>query len=325
MSGLQTRKAQIDLRDLVEADLGPARRRGGTARLWKCPFHQERRGYSLAVWPRHWHCFGACHMHGDALDWLQKYRGLSFREACAYLGAEHRPEHAARFARQRMIVTPEAQPPAERWQSAARLFAAWTRLILWREEGRRARAYLHRRGLRDETIYRANLGYLPGRPWEWQRLFGLSIPCGIIIPWFVGEELWAVKVRRAAGLPKYTQVAGGSAHGLYNAAALEDHETVLLVEGEFDALLAEQECGGLVGVATLGSASGTLNPHWLPLLLHCKTILVAYDRDEAGRKAAARLEAMTRRARVIQVPWGKDITEFVLQGGSIQQWLNANL
>jgi DNA primase len=59
--------------------------------------------------------------------------------------------------------------------------------------------------------------------------------------------------------------------------------------------------------------------------LHCKTILVAYDRDEAGQKAAARMQMMTRRARLIWVPWGKDITEFVLQGGSVKQWLDENL
>jgi DNA primase len=94
---------------------------------------------------------------------------------------------------------------------------------------------------------------------------------------------------------------------------------------QFDALLAEQECAGLVGVATLGSAASTLNPHWLPLLLYCKTILVAYDADEAGLKGAARLQALTKRARVIQVPWGKDITEFILQGGSMEQWLNEIL
>ncbi len=112
---------------------------------------------------------------------------------------------------------------------------------------------------------------------------------------------------------------------VYNAANPEGHETVLFVEGEFNALLAEQECGGLVGVATLGSASGMLNPRWMPLLLHCKTILVSYDADQAGMKGAARLQALTKRARVVQVPWGKDITEFVLKGGSVKQWMSETL
>lgn len=327
MDDLKLLKEQHDLRLIVEADLGPAHCRGGKALLWRCPFHNEHKGYSLAVWEDGWRCFGACGAKGDVLDWLQRYRGLSFTEACEYLGADHpserkrcicRSEPAARFAR-------EAEPLGSGWQEDAKKIVDGAENALWSPDSERALRYLKKRGLTEETILRARLGYIPGRPWEWLRLGNLTVPCGISIPWFVGQELWAVKVRRAAGLPKYTQIAGGSAQGLYNAAALEGYETVLFVEGEFDALLAEQECGGLVGVATLGSAAGTLNAHWLPLLLHCKTILVAYDADEAGMKGAARLQALTKRARVIQVPWGKDITEFVLKGGSVQQWLNEVL
>jgi len=43
---------------------------------------------------------------------------------------------------------------------------------------------------------------------------------------------------------------GGSMHGLYNATRLEGHETALLIEGEIDAFLAQQECGGMVSVVT---------------------------------------------------------------------------
>jgi DNA primase len=324
MTDMKRLKELHDLRLIVEADLGPSHCRGGKALLWRCPFHNEHKGYSLAVWADGWRCFGACSTQGDALDWLQRYRGMSFSEACEYLGAP--PEHETDAHAHRRTVTrpmlPEAQPPKQEWQEQAQAIVDGAESCLWSPENERALRYLKQRGLTEETILRARLGYVPGRPWEWLRIGKLTVPCGITIPWFVGQELWAVKVRRAAGMPKYTQIAGGGAHGLYNAANLEGHENVLFVEGEFDALLAEQECAGLVGVATLGSAASTLNPHWLPLLLHCKTILVAYDADEAGMKGAARLQALTKRARIIQVPWGKDITEFVLKGGSVKQWLN---
>jgi DNA primase len=322
---LKVLKEKHDLRLIVEADLGPAHCRGGKALLWRCPFHNEHKGYSLAVWEDGWRCFGACGAKGDVLDWLRRYRGLSFTEACEYLGRDHPTERTRRVHRSEPSArhfAREAEPPSANWQEDAKKIVDGAESVLWSPESERALQYLKKRGLTEETILRARLGYIPGRPWEWLRLGNFTVPCGISIPWFVGQELWAVKVRRAAGLPKYTQIAGGSAQGLYNAANLEGYETVLFVEGEFDALLAEQECAGLVGVATLGSAAGTLNSHWLPLLLHCKTILVAYDADEAGMKGAARLQALTKRARVIQVPWGKDITEFVLKGGSVQQWLN---
>ena len=143
-------------------------------------------------------------------------------------------------------------------------------------------AYLRGRGLTAETIQRAQLGYVPGRPWEWHTFDKLRVPCGITIPWFADDALWAVKVRRAAGLPKYTQVPGGNAHGLYNADDLPGHPVVLVVEGEFDALLAQQEAAGLAAVTTLGSASHTLGERWLPILAACRLNLVAYDRTKRG-------------------------------------------
>jgi DNA primase len=314
MHNPHTLKAQVDVRQLVEDDLGPSACRGGAARLWRCPFHKEQHGYSLAVWVDGWRCFGACQTSGDALDWLQRYRGLTFPEACEYLEVAH---SSGRIM--------SRKPPNADWQVPMKRIVDRAATLLWSPDGERALQYLKKRGLTEETITRARLGYVPGYPWEWLTIGKLAIPCGLVIPWFVGQELWTVKVRRAIGRPKYTHVAGGSTQGLYHATHLEGHEAVLLVEGEFDALLAEQECGGIVGVATLGSATRTLSAYWLPLLLHCKTLLIAYDADEAGMKGAARLQALTRRARVIQVPWGKDITEFVLKGGSVQRWLNENL
>ena len=45
---LKVLKEKHDLRLIVEADLGPAHCRGGRALLWRCPFHNEHKGYSLA-------------------------------------------------------------------------------------------------------------------------------------------------------------------------------------------------------------------------------------------------------------------------------------
>ncbi len=328
MVDIQELKRRHDLRLIVESDLGPPRGHGIRALLWRCPFHHEHRGYSLAVWADGWRCFGACGIAGDVLDWLQRYRGMSFNEACDYLGAEHKPErptHRYQHERGATSFPREAKPPNDAWQEAAKQVVATAERVLWSPDGQRALWYLKKRGLTEETILRARLGYIPGHAWEWRPIAKLNVPCGITIPWFVGSELWAVKVRRAAGLPKYTQIAGGSSQGLYNAATIEGYETVLFVEGEFDALLAEQECAGIVGVATLGSASSSLNSHWLPLLLYCKTILVAYDADEAGSKGTLRLQALTKRARPIKLPDGKDITEFFLRDGNILQWVESAL
>src|SRR5688572_31967253 len=86
MVNTQHLKEHCDLRRLVEQDLEPAPLRGGRAYLWKCPFHNEQKGFSLAVWANGYRCFGACDSSGDALAWLTNYRHLSFNEALHVLG-----------------------------------------------------------------------------------------------------------------------------------------------------------------------------------------------------------------------------------------------
>ncbi len=324
MFDVQELKARHDLRRIVENDLGPSHGHGRKALRWRCPFHGEQKGYSLLVWADNWRCFGACGIGGDVIAWLQRYRRLSFGEACRWLGGEPVTVHSGR----RSAHSPSpvsAVPPDLDWQQAAWRVVRQAVADLWRPVGYQALSYLKRRGLSGDTIAQAQLGFVPGRYGQWRTIDKFNVPCGITIPWFIGSELWAVKVRRAAGTPKYTQIAGGSASGLYNVDGLAGHAAVLFVEGEFDALLAQQECGGLCSVVTLGGASNTLSHSWLNDLMACRSILVAYDADEAGRKGAARLQALTSRAHVIRVPFGKDVTEFYLQGGSIYDWLTEAL
>jgi len=166
---------------------------------------------------------------------------------------------------------------------------------------------------------------VPGGYRQWRTIAGLNVPCGITIPWITGETLWAVKVRRAAGQPKYAQIAGGSSGGLYRGDALQGARAVLFCEGEFDALLAHQEAEPLVTAVSLGSAGTGLNDRWIIDLVMVPLILVAYDVDRAGAKGAARLQALSKRMHVVRVPYGKDITEYHLQGGEVFTWLSREL
>lgn len=317
----RTLKARVDLRRIVEQDLGPAPLRGGQALLWRCPFHQERKGYSLAVWADGFRCFGKCQVSGDVFDWLARYRGLSFQEALEALGDMSRTALAGPVDRP---MAPAEPPPGE-WQVAARQVVEEAEETLWSVRGEPALDYLTGRGLAGETIQAAHLGVVPGGYRQWRTIAGLSVPCGITIPWMTGETLWAVKVRRAAGQPKYAQIAGGSSSGLYRGDALPGAKAVLFCEGEFDALIAHQEAEPLVTAVSLGSAGNSLSDRWIGDLVTVPLILVAYDVDQAGAKGAARLQALSRRVHVIRVPYGKDITEFHLQGGEVFTWLAHEL
>lgn len=316
----RTLKAQVDLRRIVEQDLGPAPLRGGQALLWRCPFHHERKGYSLAVWADGFCCFGKCQMSGDVFDWLQQYRRLSFQEALRALGEA--PRSAPGLAANR--ATPPAEPPPGEWQAAARQVVQQAEETLWSVRGEQALAYLTGRGLDGETILEAHLGVVPGGYRQWRIIAGLNVPCGITIPWMSGETLWAVKVRRAAGQPKYAQIAGGSS-GLYRGDALQGAKAALFCEGEFDALLAHQEASDLAAAVSLGSAGNPLSDRWISDLVTVPLILVAYDVDRAGAKGAARLQALSKRMHAIRVPYGKDITEYHLRGGDVFTWLSGEL
>jgi DNA primase len=311
-------KENYDLRRIVEQDLGQSPVRNRRASLYKCPFHNEQKGYSLAVWADGYRCFGRCDISGDLFDWLMNYRRLSFAEALAVLGEQ--PQESQPIRPQ--IETIASEPPSEAWQEAARRVVTIAEDTLWSSEGEPALTYLlEQRGLTPPTIRRARLGYIPGDFQDWREIAGLNVPCGICIPWFASDELWAVKVRRASGLPKYMQIAGGSTHGLYNADALYQNTIALFCEGEFDALLVAQEAGELVAPVTLGSATARLTARWYGMLVGHRTIFVTYDRDEAGKRGTERLLKLSPRFRELPLSRGKDISDFYLNGGDLYAWL----
>jgi DNA primase len=314
-------KETHDLRRIVEQDLGQPPIRSGQAHLYKCPFHNERNGYSLAVWQDGYRCFGKCDVAGDLFDWLMRFRQLTFPEALSVLDS---PLADGRPAPQDTCPFSSEPPPAE-WQAAARQVVDMAEETLWSSQGEAALNYLLGRGLNASAIREARLGYVPGGPYDWRERAGLRVPCGILIPWFANGALWAVKVRRASGMPKYLQIAGGSSHGLYNADSLDNNSTALFCEGEFDALLVHEEAGDLVSAVTLGSAAARLTARWYCQLARHRTILVSYDRDPAGERGTQRLLCLSARFRSLPVPYGKDISDFHLNGGDIYSWIAAAL
>ncbi len=314
-------KEQHDLRTVVEHDLGQPPIRSGRASLYKCPFHKERKGYSLAVWSDGYRCFGACDTSGDLFDWLMNYRRVSFTEALEQIGSTHpnQPTH------KKVHGLPHCEPPSSEWQRNAHEVVELAEETLWSSDGEPALNYLFDRGLTSAVIRDARLGYIPGDYRGWRGLCGLKVPCGITIPWFAADALWGVKVRRATGFPKYVQIAGGSSHGLYGVDYLPYHQTALFCEGEFDVLIARQEVGKWVCPVSLGSASNRLPARWQADLSGCRNILVAYDNDEAGIKGAEQLLKISPRFRELKLPFRKDISDFYLNGGDVYEWLSDSL
>jgi hypothetical protein len=234
----------------------------------------------------------------------------------------------------RQGVTREEGPPPAQWQAAGRAFVAWAAGQLWQEAGAPGRAYLQAGGLREETVRRWGLGWNPAWMARDAERWGLGrgalwLPRGVVIPGQAAGALWYVKVRRfdEAGRPaargKYPQVRGGVA-ALFGADELQGGERpLLLCEGERDALLAWQELGAAVDVASLGGAGRRHLGRWLLWLLPYRRILVAYDPDAAGERGAAYLAGLSRRVEVLRLPHGADVVDFWQAGGDLRSWLQA--
>ena len=84
-------KKEISVERLAEAR-GIQLTRHGADLVGKCPFHDDRTP-SLVITPAKnlWHCLGACHAGGTAIDWIMRAEGISFRHAVELLRADHLP------------------------------------------------------------------------------------------------------------------------------------------------------------------------------------------------------------------------------------------
>jgi 5S rRNA maturation endonuclease (ribonuclease M5) len=227
-------------------------------------------------------------------------------------------------------IHPTHQSPADDWQASGKAFVEYAVNLLWSEQGEPALEYLRGRGLKDETIKSAQLGYNPTemlRPGvKWAREKPVKLWQGIAIPWFVGDELWRLSIRdeRAEADERYKQVAGGS-NGLYMAFSLHFDRPVVLVEGEFDALSVAQECGKAVSVVATGTTEGSHTAKWLAALARKDFVLVAFDADAAGDTAAKWWLERLESAHRIR-PWWNDANQMLQDGiDLLNDWILPSL
>lgn len=113
--------------------------------------------------------------------------------------------------------------------------------------------------------------------------------------------------------PKYRYEAGTTAQ-LFNAHKIKDRGSVIICEGEMDALRLES--AGYVAVTSTGGA-GTFKDEWLEMLAG-KDLYVCYDNDEAGLNGAVKLLTKLP-AKLILIPRAesvKDVTDYLKIGGN---------
>ena len=329
-------RAALDIADVVGevVALKPAGR-GQLKGL--CPFHNEKTpSFHVHQDKGFYYCFG-CQAKGDIFDFVMQTQGLPFYEALQTLGLQ---------------VGVEVSPPTAKETKRRDLSSVNQEALLFFKsqlEGE-PRDYLADRHLTGESVERFELGYAPD---GWDALLkhmltkGHSeadlLAAGLIrendrgrrYDYFRNRVIFPIKdyLGRVVGFsgrvlddsqPKYLNTAETEifkkAELLYGLdlakSSIRDSGEAIVVEGYMD-VIALRQTGFPNAVAALGA---TLTPEQAALLsrLDVKTLLLAFDADEAGQRAIlSGLEQSVGRqflVRAVEVPHGKDPADAVLGG-----------
>jgi len=318
-------KANSDLLAMVESDLGPPAKRSGKVSHWRCPFHEDGKTPSLAVYEDGgYKCFG-CGAWGDVIKWVEVRQGLGFREACESLTGGDLPATDGLPPRRRPPPAKLTEPPPALWQHPAAMFAIACHKAL---TPRQVDWLTEKRGLTSETIKDKFIGINSDDRKETWRGKEVWLPRGYLFPHWQqsNDTIWGLKVWRGSTAdPKYIFIAG-SRSNMFGVDSLAGHDTVFVTEGEFDCLLLSQFVGDSAGVITFGGAATHEIESWLPYLLPVKRLLIATDNDEAGAKAWEYWQSKTKRAERLLPPGNeKDITDAWKAGHDLTAWIEAAL
>jgi DNA primase len=335
---------RIDLVELIGGYVNL--KRAGKGFVGLCPFHQEKTP-SFHVSPDRniYHCFG-CKVTGDAFRFLMEHDHSSFPEALRTLAARAGVE-IAQWERR-------GDESGEDFDALYRAHAIAVRLyreLLAEKEGAAAREEIARRGLSAETVAEYRLGASAD---AWDRLLKVAGREGIRASQL---ERAGLVVRRepgpghydrfrdrlmfpietvgskvvgfggrvlGAGEPKYLNSPEGplfrkrkTLYGFPQAqAAIRESGRAILVEGYTD-VLALANVGIRGAVAALGTAF--TEEHAAFLARSCREVIVAFDGDAAGRKAAAAscgpLLGAGLEIRMAAMPEGEDPDSLVRREG----------
>ena len=320
--------------------------RKGSSYFGLCPFHNEKTpSFSVTPSKQMYYCFG-CGAGGNVFNFVMEYENYSFGEALSHLAER------AGVQLPKIEYSQAAKAKAERRATLLEInktAAQYFYYQLRRENGKTAYGYLTGRGLSDETIKKFGLGYsdkysddlykylkAKGYSDELLResgLFNIDERRGmydkfwnrVIFPIMdVNNRVIGFGGRvMGDGKPKYlnspeTQIFDKS-RNLYglNVARTTRKNYLILCEGYMD-VIAMHQAGFTNAVASLGTA--LTSGHASLVKRYTQEVLLLYDSDEAGVKAALRAIPILREAgvnsRVVNLRPHKDPDEFIKTEGA---------
>jgi DNA primase len=337
---LERLKREVSVERLAEAR-GVNLRRVGSDLHGLCPFHDDHEP-SLVISPERnlWHCLGACQAGGSVVDWVMRAEGMSFRHAVEWLRGQAPPVA-------RLEPSPARPAPALRLEREADDDELLRQVLGFYQEtlaqSPEALAYLDGRGLgSQEARLRFQLGFanrtlayqLPESGREGAELrrrlqqLGILRDSGhehfngsVVVPIFDAAgrvvEIYGRKITRnlRKGTPLHLYLPGPHA-GVWNEEVLAASKEIILCEALLDALTFW--CAGFRNVTAAYGVEGFTADHWDALRRHgTERMLLAYDRDEAGDRAAEALAEKLAAAGIgcyrVQFPRGMDANDYALK------------
>lgn len=262
-----------------------------------CPFHTDETP-SLDVWGENWEWWGCfpCGLTGDVVRLVQLLEGPS-------VGYEAAVEKANRLHTR---MTQEGWKAEVGWTPKPRKpFAevdAVRRVELGRDNIKAVERYCEARGWDQGFASYLRASWLVGGEGE-----------RILIPHFGPRPgpLTGLKTRTVGEKP--WAVPGSRFPHLYGVWRDKGEETVVIVEGESDAWVTQRRQDQTVLVLGLPAGSGPPVTDTMMEPLRDRTVFLALDADDAGRKAAARwrqaLEGVASMVAKIELPEGKDCAD----------------
>ena len=320
--------------------------RKGSSYFGLCPFHNEKTpSFSVTPGKQMYYCFG-CGAGGNVFNFIMEYENYTFGEALKHLAERSGVElPQIEYSKE---VQEKARQKAELLEinkQAAQYFYYQLRT----EKGQQGYQYLAGRGLSEETMRKFGLGYsdkfsdglyryLKSKGYQDERLresglFNVDERHGmydkfwnrVIFPIMdVNNRVIGFGGRvMGDGKPKYlnspeTKIFDKS-RNLYglNIARTTRKKYLILCEGYMD-VISMHQAGFTNAVASLGTA--LTSGHASLLKRYTQEVLLLYDSDEAGVRAALRGIPILREAgvnsRVVNLRPYKDPDEFIKNMGS---------
>ena len=322
-------------------------RRRGNKHVGLCPFHSEKApSFTVDEEKQLFHCFG-CNAGGDIFTLVMERENLSFPEALKYLAEKYNIPLP-----KRREFSPQLQKLEEKlFKINENTLAFFKKNLFATKEGEKALEYLKKRDISEETIQKLKIGYALN---SWDSLLSFfkekKVPpklleqAGLVLynqkkdsyyDRFRGRIIFPIfsltgKVVAFGGRtifnaePKYLNSPdtpvyskGKILYGLnFSKESVRETGEVIIVEGYTD-FVSLYQAGITNSAASLGT-SLTSQQVSLPLRF-APRMIVSYDGDAAGKKAACRAISLCFekgvQVKILTLPPGIDPDNLIKKSG----------